>query len=87
MNMIEVFGWLASLSFTAKIFISAATLFFYLGFLAMLWMPPKNVVQKSGSPNASPVTIEQQTQGHNSPVVVVGEGDVNINSDQRRDKK
>ena len=87
MNLAENLSFLQTLPVGVKLLISVALLSFSTAILWFMWTPPQITQQKNSLSESPPVTIEQHTEGSNSPAIQGVEGDLNLTIDQNTSER
>jgi len=76
----------SSLPFIAKCLISVVLPLSAVVIVVIMWTSPQ-IPQQKNSLSQPPATIEQHTEGDNSPAIQGVEGDLNLNIDQNKSQK
>jgi hypothetical protein len=87
MNLAENLSFLQTLPVGVKVSISVALLFIVAAILLFMWTPPQIMQQKNTLSESPPATVEQHTEGPNSPAIQGVEGDLNLTIDQNTSEK
>jgi hypothetical protein len=87
MNLAENLSFLQTLPVSVKVLISVAFLLIFAAILWFMWTSPQVMQQKNTSSESPPATIQQHTEGPNSPAIQGVEGDLNLTIDQSKSEK